>query len=288
MAHEPLAGPIWKVERAKTQIEELDAFIAAFFNGHPHEVVSKMNAKATEETWQFRLKDGFIPTDIPGRIGEILHNLRSSLDQMACAIAFQHSGTTDGTYFPFGKTAQIFEGELARKGKNLPPDARAMIRALKPYNAGNKLLWAFHDFNRADKHVDVVAINATVTFDMSSLMVRSGQVIRVGPARGRHFVYDATTGNLIQPNERLQPVLVMVAENVNRIAFHVARRPPYKDMEFLTAKPGTKFEADFQPTFAIAFAKIAGFEREPVVAVLHQMRDLTERILLTFKSRFFP
>jgi hypothetical protein len=54
------------------------------------------------------------------------------------------------------------------------------------------------------------------------------------------------------------------------------------DMEIMTTAPGTKFKAELHPSFNIAFREIEGLEREPVAAVLHQMRQLVERILPTF------
>ena len=48
-----------------------------------------------------------------------------------------------------------------------------------------------------------------------------------------------------------------------------------------------KLHANIEPAFGVTFPNIEGFEREPVVAVLHQMRQLVEGILLTFEQRFF-
>jgi hypothetical protein len=58
-------------------------------------------------------------------------------------------------------------------------------------------------------------------------------------------------------------------------------------MEFLTTTPGAKFKTDFKPSFDVAFKDVGAFEGEPIVHVLHQARDLVERILLTFRRRFF-
>jgi hypothetical protein len=281
----PLAGPIAKIERAKTQIDELNTKINEFFGSRPYESASKINAKRTEEVWRFRINP--IPTEFTVRVGEILHNLRSALDQMACAIALQHSGTTKGTYFPFGATAEIFEKELARKGKKLPPAAKTMIRALKPYKRGNKLLWEFHDFNRGDKHVALVAINLAVTVKMSYLGIQSGGIVAVGPRHGRHLVPHPTTRSLVQTNSDLQPQLIPLPDDQSRMLFHIARPPSDKDTEYLVVTPGTQFQADFEPSFAIAFSEIRGFEREPLIAVLHQMRDLAHGIVVAFGNRFF-
>ena len=58
-------------------------------------------------------------------------------------------------------------------------------------------------------------------------------------------------------------------------------------MEVLAAVPGTEFYCDIQPSLDVAFRNVEGLEHEPVVAVLHQMSQLVQRILLTFERRFF-
>jgi hypothetical protein len=67
-------------------------------------------------------------------------------------------------------------------------------------------------------------------------------------------------------------------------------RHPYAEgeVEIATCMPGTKFHTDAKPLCQIAFGDIETLKSEPVVAVLHQMRDLSESILLTFERRFFP
>ena len=67
-------------------------------------------------------------------------------------------------------------------------------------------------------------------------------------------------------------------------------RHPYAEgeVEFVTCAPGTKFHTDMKPLCKIAFGEIEAIKAEPIVAVLHQMRDLGERILRAFERRFFP
>jgi hypothetical protein len=62
---------------------------------------------------------------------------------------------------------------------------------------------------------------------------------------------------------------------------------PEDTYDFLPTTPGAEFKTNFEPTFEIALGDVGAFEREPVVQVLDQARDLVERTLLTFERRFF-
>ena len=121
---EALVLAIGKLGRAQTQIAELHADIRSFLDTSEYEAFSQVNAKGTEEVWKFRL-NAKIPVEFYVRCGEILHNVRTPLDHLACAIALKHSGSHRGTYFPFGVDQEVFESEVARKTKLLPRPARS-------------------------------------------------------------------------------------------------------------------------------------------------------------------
>jgi hypothetical protein len=89
----------------------------------------------------------------------------------------------------------------------------------------------------------------------------------------------------------LDPIsgLPIVPDLGNRISFdNLGPGTAEETFEFLTATPGTKFKTDFKPSFDVSFGNISGLEREPIIHVLSNLRDLVERILLTFQHRFFP
>lgn len=285
MKVKPLFGPFAKVERAKTHIEELNTKIRAFLDSKPHTLLGKFDYKKNHAVWSFVL-----PHDPPGElatiVADVLSNLRSALDQLACAIALEHSSSTTGTYFPFGRDAAHFESELASKCKKLPTAAHAMIRALKPYKGGNDLLLLLHDLNTREKHVRLTPICVSATGDLSTLVVTRGMVLTVGPRNGTHMVRNYLTGHLTQPVAALQPQLVMTPEGPR--GRYAASSGPYKRFEFATSTANAEFHHDFKPTFEVSLADVEGFEREPVVAVLHQMAELVERTLVTFEQAFFP
>jgi hypothetical protein len=283
-----------------------------------HKSASHIDANGVE-IWRFVAPD--IPIDINVTVGSILHNLRSPLDQMLSTIALLKHASASQVEFPFGRTKDEFETALGKQ-KKLPPDAKAMIAALRPYRVrGNVLLYTIHALNRPDKHrPGLIPINLQTISRMERLELVSGAVLTIGPRTGLHLALDAN-GNFSQPNLSKAPAYITingmrvllfglaVGKNEGRfirmdgagrdIAGKVPNRAdwiaksalppgaPKDDMEIATAVPGTKFHANVQPSFNVALGDIEGFEREPVVAVLHKMRQLVEHILQRFEKRFF-
>lgn len=287
------AGSFAKVKRTEAQINDFGVAVRAFFDGSPYERFSEVNPDAFEEVWKFRLTS-VIPLDIAVRAGEVLFNLRSALDQVACALAIKHSGLSKDTYFPFGKTLDIFERELPAKTKKLPPDAIDLIRTLQPYKGGNDLLWSLHDLNRQDKHVSLVPVNLySSTVSGSDIKARTGDIYRVGPRLGQHMVrtiIERPDGSIVRAFVQHDPLKRFTMRKVGdrwRMEFAITGdAPPEEQMDYLTCSIGAKFEEDFQPSFNIAFGNIEILKTEPVLAVLHQMRQLVEGIILAFDGRF--
>jgi hypothetical protein len=295
-------APFAKVERAKAQINDLNTAIESFFETTPYEVISESYLERDEEARRFQLTRK-LPHDINVRVGEILHNLRSSLDQMLAEIVQRTADRTETKVeFPFGRSVDEFETAL-RKQKKLPTDAAALIRALKPYRGGDPLLWLLHSANRKDKHrMGLVPVNLRTEGFCSYLSVWYGAALVVGSKSGQHLentkrFTDADYVRLAVKGSpwgmyglcRLDPKLGIptAPDPGHRIKFENIGGTPEETMEFLTATLGTKFKTDFRPAFDVAFSDFGGLEREPVAHVLSNLRDLVERILLAFETRFF-
>jgi hypothetical protein len=297
-------APLAKSDRAKTQIQELSLAIRSFFEFAPYKIVSEIDTKADEEVWRFQLMRK-LPAELSVRTGEIFHNLRSALDQMLAEIVARISKRSEsGVEFPFGLNIDEFETAL-RKQKKLPAEAIPMIRDLKPYKGGDALLWLLHSTNRRDKHrMGLVPINLRTAGEVSYLSIWYGQALVIGSRSGQHLVAERkiTDADYIRLAARgrawglyglsiLDPVtgLPIVPDRGHRLVFNnPGPGAPAETMEFLTATPGTKFKTDFKPSFDIAFGNVGGLEREPVVYVLTQLRDVVERAMLQFRDRFFP
>ncbi|MBZ0248091.1 MAG: hypothetical protein K8F93_00385 [Burkholderiales bacterium] len=292
MANEYLESAIAKIKRAESQVDDLNSRIVRFFDSSGYEIVSERDYGLDEEVWRFELRDQ-IPAEIAVVAGEVVHNVRSALDNLMCALAFAHSGSTRDTYFPVGKDVNGLQTEIASKTKKLPQLARDMIAALKPYKGGNDLLYYLHDLNRTDKHVRLAVVNqCTSSHTATYLTVRRGLAYVVGARCGQHLLIkeylDPIRPTAAEIAAMPSPTAVYRLKPGASIKFGTKGCAAHKSREFLVTSPGAEFETDMKPAFDVTFQDVGPLEGEPTVALLSQMREATARIVSEFRRTFFP
>lgn len=93
---------------------------------------------------------------INAEAGAIIHNLRSSLDLLACTLAARNGfRESKSTHFPIWKSEADFLSPKSRaieKIKRLSQIDQDIIKDLRPYPGGNDLLCALHDLDLTRKH----------------------------------------------------------------------------------------------------------------------------------------
>src|SRR5271168_2992434 len=138
-----------KIERAKKHLQNLEAELIGFGK-------KEFQAVTTDTESHIRQlgKHRVLPFDALSGAGDIIHNLRSALDHLACQLVWVGSGEEPSrrVYFPIAKDATTYEGEKARKVEGMCPKAIKAIDALKPYKGGNDALWRIHELDNIDKH----------------------------------------------------------------------------------------------------------------------------------------
>ncbi|MER9665576.1 hypothetical protein [Mesorhizobium sp. M0203] len=290
MNHKPLASAFSKIERAKTHIQDLNARIEAFFGDNPYEISSHVDSKRCEEIWEVRLTKP-IPPAIFNIIEDAVHNIRAPLDKMLSAYAVRNGKSPRGVWFPIADTLQQLKkpDSQPRRGiKKLPQQVYPFILKSKPYKRGNPLLWWLHQIDIGDKHWDeIVSVRSHPTFRLKRLAVYYGVPLIVGSKRGHHLVQEKLPGCLELLQQAGKPMAMFDIGPTGHLEFGISEKTVKTGYEFLTTTPGAKFKIEFHPSFEITLRQIPGFEREPVVSTLNQMRDLVERLLITFEKRFF-
>src|SRR3954467_865941 len=98
-----------KIERAKEQIQYLETEISAFFQTEPYSAVRNDDVESGE--WFYALQ---IREQIPLRFsvigGEITHDLRSCLDNLACHLIRANGGlVTSNSGFPVASAAKDYK-----------------------------------------------------------------------------------------------------------------------------------------------------------------------------------
>ena len=141
-----------KLAWASKNMLTLATALKSFFDSNPCEFYEESSHDKTQIDVKLRLSKP-IPNEIAHIVGDIIHNLRASLDFAACDLAELNGATSlEGVYFPFGKTKESFEASSKEKMRKLSNRAKEHIRSLMPYRGGNEILWLIHYLDLGDKH----------------------------------------------------------------------------------------------------------------------------------------
>jgi hypothetical protein len=186
---DPLHSPKAKIERAQELTGELSREITAFF-GQPDLCrldTEDLNPQSGDR-WVKIVLARPVPDRIPQLIAEVVYHLRSSLDQLAVALAHANGQTSDGAYFPFAGDINDFESKGTQsKIKKIAPKAARIIRELQPYRGGNDQLWGLGALANVDKHNIAFPVGSLATATpFQHLSISNARVgIRIPPANSR-------------------------------------------------------------------------------------------------------
>jgi hypothetical protein len=119
-------------------------------------------------TFTYRERES-IPLEWSAIIGDVLHNLRSALDLIACDLHRITGGNPkeiSGVYYPFCKDrTELPQMIRQRRLGHIGKEFRSIIEQTSPYKGGNDGLRAIHDLDILDKHQALVPTIAVVSID---------------------------------------------------------------------------------------------------------------------------
>lgn len=137
------------------QINELHQFLGRFFNGDVYELISDYDENYNRYGLRV-LMTAEIPQETGIIVGDIVHNLRSSLEHVASDLFFYANGSDarQRSKFPMHETDENLFNALERyEIKDKFPNVISAIRdAIRPTRSGNKLVWASGRLWNIDKH----------------------------------------------------------------------------------------------------------------------------------------
>lgn len=147
-----------KVDRAKRHLSELQAVRDAFLQRKPppYLIDRKPDSRAGYERFDvyFMSKIDPVPDEVCLVFGDVIHNLRASLDHLACQLVeVAGRSASDQTAFPIFKSTRIDESSFSRRVNGMSDAAKEKIRSMQPYKNGEgHYLWVLHKLDIADKH----------------------------------------------------------------------------------------------------------------------------------------
>lgn len=99
------------------------------------------------------------PDEVQAILGDVVHNMRSSLDHLAVTVVGLNEENTKGVYFPFAESVDELDAQIKRKHfDRASTEALDILKSLKPYRGGNAALRAIHDLDVMDKHRTLIPV----------------------------------------------------------------------------------------------------------------------------------
>lgn len=247
-----LASAKLKIEGADSHIKDMAVQINAFFQADPKPFRTYVEVEGAKQVFKVQLT-GDLPGAIFNRVGDALSNTRSALDHLVGALAVKNGKTAKDANFPITDDHKKFEDKrIQRIEEVVGKDAWSMICKLKPYRAGNDLLWSLNTLRNTDTHETVTPIASGVT--QATFKVR----IRLPEAGEVDFMNSP------------------ISFDENKVA-RIWRIPAN----------ATILGGETQFSLDVAFTKVEPVDGQPVLAVLQRFLDLTRRTVSLFEEKFF-
>jgi hypothetical protein len=143
-----------KLDRAKEHFTELQNEVNSFFALQPYRVATKRDPQTKRLIYYLsEVKD--VPAKIAIISGDIIQNLRSSLDHLAYELFIKGTqGTQSGRHvnFPISKDFTTYQKNKNDNTRGISQADKTLIDGLRPYKGGNNILWEISFLNNIDKH----------------------------------------------------------------------------------------------------------------------------------------
>jgi hypothetical protein len=206
--YEQMSGIREKIKRAKKHIEDFRAAWLAFKSTEPYSLRIDADTDPSNPVIQV-LKADPIPPELMTIAGDAIHNMRSALDHLACALVRANGNVpTIKTEFPILDrpiaTAKI-GARFAGKVEGMRKEVIDAIRAIEPYQGGDNTLWRLHRFDVIDKHNMLIGALGNITtmdgYPPIGDRWDGNQWLGIGSVpvvleKGRHFTFpDAKVNN---------------------------------------------------------------------------------------------
>lgn len=152
MTVQPFKTSFDKISWAERRLTDLFWEFRQFNDSNPYEqIVEPHESKPNHVVHKAKLTQD-IPTSTINLAGEIIHGLRTALDNAVFDIALA-SGVADprNAAFPFAGTIGDMASALG-KCKDIPPQIHPLFCGFQPYHEGNDFLWGLNKLSNTDKH----------------------------------------------------------------------------------------------------------------------------------------
>jgi hypothetical protein len=209
-----------------------------------------------------------VPSDLRLMAGDVLQNLRSALDYLACALVAANGGKVSSQIgFPVLEKAPPTpndEASFARKIKGMRQEAVDLVLCCQPYVSGDKDLWRLHELNRREKHRLLLTVGGFINnWSIAQHIDATNPPLEVMERMGRAFASEDTWTHV-----RLSSFPLKAGDEVFR--------------DFPNAKVNEKIKFGIQ----VAVNEAGVCDAEPLLGVLHNSITCVWRIVWKFSGMY--
>lgn len=251
-----------KVERAKRHFQELRQEVESFFKTNPYKVGTKRDPQ-TRRLIYYVVSVAPTPKTIPSIAGDLLHNLRSALDNLAYQLFRVGSGNTATArhvYFPIYDDEAKYRSDRMGKVRGMEQAAIDAIDAVRPFKAGNDLLWKLHTLDNIDKHRTLItAGSAFRAMDLTPSLIQTAE----GIFPPEHLEVMRKMPFFVKPKDKLFPLKA--------------------GDELFIDRPDGREMPDMQFRFEVALYEPGVVEGE-LFEILKPIREEVEKVISGFRS----
>ncbi len=155
-----------KIKWADHHINNFRAAVLEFFKTNPYKFVVEVDPNIGNKIYTL-ITVTPVPPQVRLAAGDAIQNMRSALDYLACGlIVANKSEPSQYSSFPISDSEPLTKDQqttFKRAVKGMRQDAIDAIKAVEPYERGNRTLWRLHRLNRIDKHRVLMAAGACVS-----------------------------------------------------------------------------------------------------------------------------
>jgi len=151
-------SPLMRLRRASENLSKLDKCVANYFKKQPYRKTVEHVPEENMDHHKVVLTKSF-PERATNLAVEAIEGFRSSLDQAAYASAC-YAGREGSKFASFPIVANEEDLEVRIKGasKDLPEEAKEVIRSYKPFKEGNQSLFLLNELCNSNKHRLIVPV----------------------------------------------------------------------------------------------------------------------------------
>lgn len=175
-------GPMLKAERATHHISELECIFVAYERANRRSLTADFHVASGTKA---RVYGASLPDHTPTVLGDVLHNLRVSLDHAYCILVKENQNEINKhTRFPFSKEVggQGLRGSYNGHAKTGNAPSQKVLDyifdVIQPFagGAGSDLL-SLHDLDIADKHMVLLPTQRATT--ITNMTDKNGNTINI-------------------------------------------------------------------------------------------------------------